>query len=104
MSSNGLCSDTAYVNIIIDAPLGISSLNENVKIYPNPTNNILHIQSSETIDNMRIIDLDGREIMHQKFVNSNSIQLNVSAWKSGIYFIEYYSQQKIKRNRFVVLK
>lgn len=104
VSSNGLCTDTATINIIIEAPLGISSLNENINIYPNPSSSILHIQSSETIENMRIIDLDGREIMNQKFVNSRTIQLNVSAWESGIYFIEYYSQQKIKRNRFVVLK
>ena len=104
VSSNGLCSDTATINIIIEAPLGISSLNENVNIYPNPSSSILHIQSSETIENMRIIDLDGREIMNQKFVNSNTIQLNVSALESGIYFIEYFSKQRMKRNRFVVSK
>jgi len=104
VSSNGLCSDTATINIIIEAPLGISSLNENLKIYPNPSSSILHILSSETIENMRIIDLDGREIMNQKFVNSKTIQLNVSALESGIYFIEYFSKQRIKRNRFVVSK
>lgn len=104
VSSNGLCSDTATINIIIEAPLGISSLNENLKIYPNPTNDFIHIQSSEIIENIRIIDLDGREIMNQKFVNSKTIQLNISALESGIYFIEYFSQQKIKRNRFVVSK
>ncbi len=104
VSSNGLCSDTATINIIIEAPLGISSLNENVNIYPNPSSSILHIQSSETIENMRIIDLDGREIMNQKFVNSKTIQLNVSALESGIYFIEYFSKQRMKRNRFVVSK
>jgi PKD repeat protein len=104
VSSNGLCSDTATINIVIEAPLGISSLNENVKIYPNPTNDFIHIQSSEIIDNMRIIDLNGKEILCQKFLNVNNIQLNVSAWESGIYFMEYSSKQTMKRNRFVVSK
>jgi hypothetical protein len=102
VSSNGLCKDTATINIIIGAPLGINDKDESIIISPNPSNDIVKINSPETIDYMRVFDMEGREIMNQIDIFSDKAQFNVSSWKSGIYILELSTNKLIQRKKFVV--
>jgi hypothetical protein len=102
VSGNGLCSDTATINIIIGAPLGINDKDESIIISPNPSNDIVKINSPETIDYMRVFDMEGREIMNQIGIHSDKSQFNVSSWKSGMYILEFSTHKLIQRKKFVV--
>lgn len=57
------------------------------KVFPNPTNNILNIQSLETILSTEIIDINGR-IIHSLSQNNNEIILNIEGLQSGIYLLK----------------
>jgi hypothetical protein len=102
VSSNGLCSDTATINIIIGAPLGITDTDKSLSISPNPSKELININSPETIDYMRVFDMEGREIMNQIGIHSDKFQFYVSSWKSGIYILEFSSNNLIQRKKFVV--
>ena len=102
VSSNGLCSDTAYINIIIGAPLGINEKDKSLTISPNPSNDFVKVNSPEMIDYIRVFDMEGREIMNQIGIHSDKTQFNVSSWKSGIYILELSTNNLIKRKKFVV--
>lgn len=60
----------------------------NLKVYPNPTKDILNLSSSTTlINNVELTDLNGRIV---KSFNLNGIaqtELNVSDLTSGMYFV-----------------
>ena len=54
-------------------------------IYPNPSTDIIYIDSEILVDNIRVIDAIGKEVNDYGFDNKI---LNVSALSSGIYFIQ----------------
>lgn len=56
------------------------------KIYPNPTNDILTIDSNFDINNIQIFDLTGKEILQQ----SNTQQINVSLLPKGVYLLKVF--------------
>ncbi len=73
-----------------------------VSLYPNPTNNILNINSVETVKSVTIIDINGRTVL-QNNINLNNPEINVAELNSGIYFVSVTtdlgtSTQKIIKN------
>ncbi|WP_052184205.1 T9SS type A sorting domain-containing protein [Psychroserpens sp. Hel_I_66] len=62
----------------------------NTKIYPNPVNDVLTIESDAIIDSAILYDINGREILVSKFEGTN-YQMDLSELKSGIYFLKVFS-------------
>jgi hypothetical protein len=75
-------------------PLGINeNVNENIIIYPNPTNDYLFINSkSIIIQIIEIFDILGRKVLSEK---ENFKQLNVSKLKTGVLFVKIMTQKGI---------
>jgi hypothetical protein len=71
--------------------LGIDDVNniEVLKLYPNPTNNVLEIETSITDFTVKIYDLTGMEI----YCPSSDKQVNVSMLSSGIYLLSLRNQK-----------
>ena len=71
--------------------VGIPDQEENlshVRIWPNPTSNILYVESdSSPIDCVTIMDLNGRIIMKEK-VGDNSFVVNAARLPAGLYLLE----------------
>jgi hypothetical protein len=61
--------------------------NETVKVYPNPTNNILNITSTTTQFNLQLTDVAGK-VVYTEAVNGNDATINVSQYSKGIYFLQ----------------
>ena len=60
--------------------------NIKVNVYPNPTNDIINIETDETLLNYVIYDMNGREIQNGMFGSSN--QLNLQNATNGVYFVK----------------
>ena len=59
-----------------------------IKVWPNPTSNILYVESdSSPIDCVTIMDLNGRIIMKEK-VGDNSFVVNAARLPAGLYLLE----------------
>lgn len=70
----------------------ISDLHSNqLKIYPNPVENILVMENEEAITTFQIFDLFGKEIKRGSLSFGKS-QLELTNLKSGIYFIKVGAQ------------
>ncbi len=65
----------------IENNLGDISFN----IYPNPSNDIIYLNSDILVDNIKIIDALGKEV--NDYIFDNKI-LNVNTLSNGIYFIQ----------------
>ena len=58
----------------------------NVSIYPNPASDVLNVVANTNIKRVRIINFIG-QIMFDNNVNNSSININTSAYQSGVYII-----------------
>lgn len=60
----------------------------NLKIYPNPTRDILNLSSSTTLINtIEVTDLNGRVVKSYNLNGISQTELNVSDLQSGMYFV-----------------
>ncbi|WP_298955747.1 T9SS type A sorting domain-containing protein [uncultured Nonlabens sp.] len=72
------------VIIIKDATLSTETVAAEISIYPNPTANYLNIKSSEIIETIQIIDVNGRIIENMVFENS---RISLADLETGIYMV-----------------
>ena len=71
-----------------------------VNIYPNPSNEILTIETSEEQGEIKITDLLGNEIKSEKI--NKSLQLDVSNISKGVYFVTFVSGNNIFTRKIIV--
>ena len=87
-----------FDNISFGSPisLGLDSVsNESFKLYPNPVEDYLYIQSSDTtIKNIDIYNILGKKI----YSTSSENRLDMSSYSAGIYFI------KVNNSTFKIFK
>lgn len=57
-----------------------------ITLHPNPTTELLAINSFYTINNLTVVSIDG-SIMYNSNYNSEEVMLNVSAYPAGVYFV-----------------
>jgi hypothetical protein len=87
------CDSIVNLNLtVITKILSLETLENQISVYPNPTNSILYINIDERINSMIFIsltDISGKVIINnQKYSNNESIDL--SSLKAGIYFLNIY--------------
>ncbi|WP_194767331.1 zinc-dependent metalloprotease [Tamlana sp. I1] len=67
------------------------SANHKLKLYPNPTNGLLYIQSGGLIDLEYVVvsDVSGRIMFENKVSNlSNPVVIDLTSFSKGVYFIQ----------------
>lgn len=62
-----------------------------VKIYPNPTSGIIHVEGSQP--EVKILDILGRSVMHGTIINQ---KIDVSHLPDGFYILAVFSGSKVK--------
>lgn len=71
-----------------------------LKVYPNPTNGLLHVNSSSIIENIEVFDILGRPFFTEK-LNDTNYQMDFSEHQSGIYFIKIKSGNNFETRKVV---
>jgi len=86
-NKNGWMIDDIHVEKLVCG--GIHDLRSaNVRIYPNPTQSLLDIQSTNhLIESLEIFDLAGNCMVKKFNIKSNAYSLNVNILKSGVYLL-----------------
>lgn len=78
----------------------ILSLEENntlmFSVYPNPTQDVLYIESQQQIEKVKIYNLQGQLIK-----DGSSNKLDVSKFKTGLYFVEVTVDGKSTTKKFI---
>jgi hypothetical protein len=74
---------------------------ENLRIYPNPAQDLLTIQADEIIEKINLMDMAGRKIV-AKSVNAPTIQLDISFLPKGVYMLQIFKENSVYLRKVVV--
>lgn len=79
---------------------GIVSVDELVgnftfNAYPNPFNSNVFIQTDSKQFNLTIFDVVGNQIIHQSFVSSDFISMDLSDLSPGIYLFQFSQESEV---------
>ncbi len=95
---SGWCKDSTTI-YSENCALGLEDNNSIVfTMFPNPAQNVLNIESMERIESIKIYSLHG-----QLTKEESSIAIDVSAFTSGLYFAQVYTNGKTTTKKFIKL-
>lgn len=84
-------------NFLVTSTLSSDSFfKNNFALYPNPVSDMLNVQSNLIIEEISVLDINGRKVK-----NSVSNSISVSNLESGVYLIEVKSKEGIGTSKFV---
>lgn len=91
---NGSATSTFYFDDVEQvASLGLSNTAlSTIRVYPNPTEGIWHIKSSQFLNSVEIYDLLGKRVMHYD-IRSLSLEINGSLLLPGLYLAKFKGEQ-----------
>ncbi len=97
-NSNNSSFTLASFEIETDGILAVDQqATKSFSVYPNPTQNMLFISSTDTFDGMKVVlyDLNGRVLsINNLNVMSSQFSIDVSRLSPGVYFVEIESEGK----------
>lgn len=76
------------------------TVDKSVKIYPNPTKDVIKIETNNTIKNIQLYDVQGR-VLQTVMPNQNAAIIDVSAKATGIYFLKVTTANGTKTEKLI---
>mgnify|MGYP006076637437 FL=1 len=89
-SGNIVISDREGFLVVKSSTLAIEDNSiSNFNIYPNPTNNVIHINAIQfPVKNIKIYDLGGKLLKSKNYNSEINIKTNISNFSNGIYILK----------------
>jgi hypothetical protein len=75
----------------------------NLKYYPNPTSGLLNIVMTGHVSELFLADISGK-LLEKYPVKSNEMQIDISAYPSGTYYLQYFLESKWLTGKIVLMK
>jgi len=93
-ANNATSGTTEYIGYHSTTSTGMQDFNFEFKMYPNPTENKLIVEASETITQIEILSITGQKLIQLNDFSSK-IEINTSTLSKGIYFIHLTTQNEL---------
>ena len=96
-----VASETGYFYISDGITSTIDDVREAqtaLNVYPNPVTDVLHIRSEYSINQVDVVDFNGRSI----YVAKSSNSIDMSAWNTGVYLVSVVLNDGRRLTRKVV--
>jgi len=92
------------VSVVDCTGVGVSEVNDDaeVSVYPNPATNTITIESTKSkVQSIKIYDVLGEEVNSLKPKGNSKIEMDISTWKAGVYYVQVETEKGIVRRKFV---
>ncbi|MBI3521461.1 MAG: VCBS repeat-containing protein [Bacteroidetes bacterium] len=88
----------------LGASVGVKSLvnGSSIRIFPNPANNYINIQSSQSLGKIEVCSVTG-EMLFSEMPTSLNCKLDLTNLSNGIYFMNVYQNNRIVKREKIVL-
>jgi hypothetical protein len=73
---------------------------ENFSIYPNPVTSNLRVEHCETIEDLKVFDLQGKIYLHLS-PKKETVNIDMASFAAGIYFLRIVSHNKINTSKVI---
>jgi hypothetical protein len=98
-----LCEPTSDTILIMFPAVGINDpTNSSISLYPNPANDVVNIVSTNDIKTIEVLNYIGQTVYKNNSVNLKKVELNVTSFKSGVYFVKVTTTSGIKTVKITV--
>lgn len=75
----------------------VNTFNSGLKLYPNPTANIINISNDEfLIESIEVYNLQGQILYKSYNLNQNNVTIDLSDYSNGMYLVNVNNQTSIK--------
>lgn len=88
-----LANDTTIAVTMTFTGLAKNTRHVPFRIFPNPADNILKIDTGEAFDKLEITDYSGRIVLTQK-INSISFEINIGELSEGFYLVRIWNNSE----------
>ena len=75
------------------------NLNEDLIIFPNPSNGVLNFTNTIQNGKIEIISLTGQKILEKNVVNINSFRLDID---SGVYLLKISNNKRVNNFKIII--
>lgn len=76
-------------------------LSDDLRIFPNPATDIMHVASTGFMDRIEIYDARG-QYLQSVHAGSQQIEIDVSGFEEGIYFLRIEQEDHVSIKKFIV--
>jgi hypothetical protein len=98
-----LCEPSSDTIMITFPAVGINDLtNNSLSLYPNPANDVVNVVSTNDIKTIEVLNYIGQTIYTNNNINLKSLQLNVTSFKAGVYFVKVTTVSGTKTTKITV--
>ena len=97
-------SDTMVVTVLPETATSVNAdetLTRDILVYPVPVQNTLHLENTEVFSDLKIINLTGQVLYHEKIRSRHELQIDVSGLPDGIFYIIFNAGDNRAVRRFV---
>lgn len=86
----GNCTATSACEIVTTVGVEDNNIFSAVTVFPNPTKNILNINSGNVSDkvNLAMLSVDGKLVYQKKNMSGNELIIDMNEYSKGIYFLK----------------
>ena len=74
-----------------------------ILIYPNPANNKISVVTGKNIENLYIYNINGKHIKEIKNLNESEVEIDISKYNDGFYFIKaHLTNGELINSKFII--
>ena len=96
-------TDTCEATVTVEPGLSIEeNILESINIYPNPTADVLYIKSNYSLD-YDLFNIVGQKITSGSLLQGNN-EINVKRLSDGVYFLNFFVENKTYSRKIVIKK
>jgi beta-glucanase (GH16 family) len=88
-----------YVRVFQNIASVEDNFDASINIYPNPVNDVLHINAVEALDKVEVFHISGQLLLSKTDATD---QIDMSSFSSGIYILKAYSRNQVSTKKVVV--
>ena len=85
--NNMSCADITIMDPVSVFIAGAESVQEDIKVYPNPASNLVRVTSNTIIDRVELYNMQGQKLISRQ-PNQSGTDLDVHTLPSGIYILK----------------
>ncbi len=95
------------VTVTVEMEVDDTSINDiegiSMQVYPNPAGHQLTVEANAPLGSVRVMDMLG-QVVYEAGEEGHRHEINVSAMRSGVYFVQVYSVRGVKTMRVQVTR